>query len=117
MYKMPDCDCCEPHAEYLRAQGFDVDVEEPENLSPIRRAHGVPVEMEGCHTILIEGYVVEGHVTAETIRRLIAEKPAGVVGISIPGMPIGVPGMPGPRDEPIRVFAFGESAPTVFAEE
>jgi hypothetical protein len=117
LYAMPDCDCCIPHAEYLRANGFDVEVIEPEDLTPIRLAQSVPPVMEGCHPILVEGFVVEGHVSADIIKRLLSERPAGVHGISIPGMPTGVPGMPGPRDHPIDVYAFGTDKPTVFAEQ
>ena len=116
-YAMPNCDCCIPHADYLRANGFDVEVIEPEDLAPIRLAQSVPGTMEGCHTILVEGYVVEGHVSAEIIKRLLSDRPVGVRGISIPGMPSGVPGMPGPRDYPIDVYAFGTDKPTVFAKQ
>ena len=117
LYAMPDCDCCIPHAEYLRENGFDVQVVEPDDLAPIRQAQSIPGVMEGCHPILVEGYVVEGHVSADIIKRLLRERPAGVRGISIPGMPGGVPGMPGPRDAPLDVYAFGEGKPTVFAKQ
>ena len=117
MYKMPFCDCCEGHAEHLRANGFEVEIRETADLTPIRRAEGVPPGLEGCHTLLIDGYAVEGHVSAGTIRRLLSERPAGVEGIAMRGMPTGVPGMPGPKEGPIDVFAFGDAAPTVFAVE
>jgi hypothetical protein len=117
LYAMPNCDCCVPHAEYLRSNGFDVEVIKPDDLAPIRLAQSVPGVMEGCHTILVEGYVVEGHVSADIIKQLLRERPEGVRGISIPGMPTGVPGMPGPRDHPIDVFAFGTDKPTLFAKQ
>lgn len=117
MYKMPYCTCCEGHAEHLRANGFDVEIEEVEDLTPIRQAEGVPAELEGCHTILVDGYVVEGHVSAGLIHRLLTERPAGVHGLAMKGMPTGVPGMPGPKQGPIDVFAFGAGQPTVFAVE
>ena len=117
LYAMPNCDCCIPHAEYLRANGFDVEVIEPQDLAPIRLAQSVPGTMEGCHTIVVDGYVVEGHVSADIIKRLLRERPEGVRGISIPGMPTGVPGMPGPRDHPIDVYAFGTDKPTVFDQQ
>ena len=117
MYKMPYCDCCEGHAEHLRANGFEVEIRETEDLTPIRRAEGVPSDLEGCHTILIDGLVVEGHVSAGTIKRLLVERPEGVEGIAMSGMPTGVPGMPGPKEGPIDVYAFGEGEPTVFAVE
>jgi hypothetical protein len=117
LYKMPNCDCCEGDAEYLREQGFDVHIEVTEDLTPLRRAESVPEALEGCHTILVGGYVVEGHVSADTIRRLIRERPAGVAGIAMPGMPTGVPGMPGPKQGPIEIITFGEGEPRVFATE
>ena len=117
MYKMPYCDCCEGHAEHLRANGFDVEIKEVPDLSPIRAAESVPSELEGCHMILIDGLVVEGHVSAGTVKRFLSERPEGVDGIAMKGMPTGVPGMPGPKEGPIDIFAFGEGEPTVFASE
>ena len=117
MHKMPFCDCCEGHAEHLRANGFDLEIVEVEDLTPIRRAEGVPMDLEGCHTILVDGYVVEGHVSAPSIKRLLSERPEGVTGIAMPGMPTGVPGMPGPKEGPIEIFAFGHGLQTVFEVE
>jgi hypothetical protein len=117
MYKMPYCTCCEGHAEHLRANGFDVEIRETEDLTPIRQAEGVPPDLEGCHTILIDGLVVEGHVSAGTIKRFLSERPAGVEGIAMPGMPTGVPGMPGPKQGSINVYSFGDGDPSVFAVE
>ena len=117
MYKMPYCTCCEGHAEHLLANGFDVEIKAVEDLTPIRQAEGVPADLEGCHTILIDGYVVEGHVSAGTIKRFLSERPVGVQGIAMPGMPTGVPGMPGPKEGPIDVFAFGSDGSSVFATE
>ncbi len=117
MHRMPYCTCCEGHAEHLRANGFSVEIKEVEDLTPIRQAEGVPTDMEGCHTILIDGYVVEGHVSAETIKRLLNERPKGVEGIAMKGMPTGVPGMPGTKEGPVEVFAFGSGEPSVFAVE
>ena len=118
LYKMPWCECCEGHAEYLREQGFAVEIEVVDDLTPLRRAEGVPEALEGCHTILVGGYVVEGHVSADSIRRLLSEHPDGVIGIAMTGMPTGVPGMPGEREGPVDVYAFGpDREPSVFATE
>ena len=114
---MPNCGCCTPHVEYLRANGLDVEVVEPDDLALIRLAQSVPGTMEGCHTIVVDGYVVEGHVSADIIKRLLRERPEGVRGISIPGMPKGVPGMPGPREHPLDVYAFGTDKPRVFDQQ
>lgn len=118
LHKMPYCDCCEGHAAYLRENGFDVQIKTTDDLTPLRRAEGVPQALEGCHTILVEGYVVEGHVSAESIKRLITERPEGVEGIAMPGMPTGVPGMPGEKPGPIEVYAFdADGERSVFAVE
>jgi hypothetical protein len=114
---MRSCTCCEGHAEHLRANGFDVEIKETADLTPIRQAEGVPSDLEGCHTILVDGYMVEGHVSAETIKRFLKERPAGIEGIAMRGMPTGVPGMPGTKEGPIDIFAFGGGEPTVFAKE
>jgi hypothetical protein len=117
LYKIPNCGCCEGHAEHLRENGFDLAVAEVDDLTPLRRAESVPAALEGCHTILVDGLVIEGHVSAPTIKRFLSERPAGVAGISMPGMPTGVPGMPGPKEGPIEIYAFGEGEPSVFAVE
>jgi hypothetical protein len=77
----------------------------------------VPEALAGCHTILVGDYVVEGHVSAQTIHRLLSERPEGVKGITMPGMPTGVPGMSGDKQGPIDIYAFGDGEPRVFATE
>jgi hypothetical protein len=87
------------------------------DLGPVKRQHGVPPSLESCHTALVEGYVVEGHVPADLIDRLLRERPA-VVGLAVPGMPVGSPGManPGQAPERYQVLAFDRSGKTsVFA--
>ncbi len=102
---------------YLRANGFPIKVEDTEDLAPIKRKHGVPRDLQGCHTALVEGYVVEGHVPADLIDRLLRERPA-IAGLAVPGMPPGSPGMetPGQVPERYQVIAFERSGRTsVFA--
>src|SRR5262245_3486640 len=94
LYKSPDCTCCEGHAQYLKRNGIRVSMIEAPDLSTVKKEHGVPVELEGCHTILLDGYVIEGHVSINSIRKLLHERPA-IKGISLPGMPSGTPGMGG----------------------
>jgi hypothetical protein len=102
---------------HLRAQGFTVKVENLTNLRPIKAKYGIPPDLEACHTALVDGYVVEGHVPADLIVRLLRERPK-VVGLAVPGMPAGSPGMevPGSPTQRYQVFTFDKSGRTgVFA--
>ncbi len=114
-YKQPSCGCCDGHADHLRANGYKVTVVETSNMSLIKKKHGVSQEFEGCHTIVIGGYVVEGHVPAAIIDKLLKERPA-IRGISLPGMPDGSPGMSGTKKEPFVVYELSGSG-KVFATE
>jgi hypothetical protein len=116
LYKNPACTCCETYADYLRENGFEVTVEATHDLPLIKRQHGVPGPLEGCHTTLVEGYVVEGHVPVATILRLLSEKPA-IKGISLPGMPAGSPGMFGEKTEPFTIYEIGDEPAKVYAVE
>jgi hypothetical protein len=116
MYKQAYCSCCDGHADHLRANGFNVTVLEMQNMSEIKAKHGVPPEFEGCHTIEVGGYVVEGHVTAKIIRKLLKERPA-IRGISLPGMPDGSPGMSGAKREPFVIYELGSTDGRVFARD
>jgi hypothetical protein len=119
LYKNPGCGCCEEHAIYLRGHGYAVKVIESHDLDGLKRRHGVPEQLYGCHTIEIGGYVVEGHVSAETLGRLLREKPA-IRGISLPGMPAGSPGMSGRKLEPFMIYrieATSNANPRIYAIE
>ncbi len=115
MYKNPQCGCCEEYAKYLRRNGFKVTVKETHNMSLISRQNGVPEKLAGCHTMLIGGYVVEGHVPVGAINRLLKERPS-IKGISLPGMPDGSPGMTGVKTEPFTIYEVSDEA-KVFAVE
>lgn len=116
LYKNPQCSCCEAYADYLRQGGYEVTVKPSFDLPLIRRQNGVPQELEGCHTTLVGGYVVEGHVPVSAVNRLLDERPA-IKGISVPGMPAGSPGMtmPGEQPRPLTVYEIGGTAGKVFA--
>lgn len=116
LYKSPQCGCCEGHADHLRANGFDVKSIETHDLPLIKQSHGVKPELEGCHTIEVGGYVVEGHVSATIIKRLLAERPA-IKGISLPGMPNGSPGMGGRKTEPFKVYEITDGPDRIYAVE
>lgn len=114
VYKSPTCGCCGAWIDHVRDSGFEVEVKDVYDLDPIKASAGVPGEMESCHTAMIDGYVVEGHVPASDIKRLLAEKP-DVKGIAVPGMPIGSPGMEqGNYKEPYASVLFSEKGYQVF---
>ena len=115
LFKDPSCGCCEGHADYLRQEGFAVEVRSVDDLEQMSLGAGVPAELRGCHLIQVDGYVVEGHVSASTICKLLRERP-DVAAITLPGMPTGTPGMPGPRSGPLQVFAISKTggAPSVY---
>lgn len=114
LYKNPQCSCCESYASYLGDHGFDVKVIPSNDLELINQQHGVPKALDGCHITMTEGYVVIGHIPVDLVQRLLKKKP-DIVGISLPGMPSGTPGMDGPKPGPLTVYAFGKSGQSVFA--
>ena len=116
LYKNPQCGCCEGHADYLRENGFEVTVKPTHDLPLLKRQYGVPSALEGCHTTLVEGYVVEGHVPVASILRLLAERP-DIKGISLPGMPAGSPGMSGEKTAPFTIYEITDGPAKVFAVE
>lgn len=118
LYKDPQCGCCEGYAAYLRANGFEVDVKPTNDLGEISSKAGVPEQLQGCHTTFIDGYVVDGHVPADTVRKLLSEKPA-IAGITLPGMPTGSPGMVGAKTKKFVIYAVTKDgkAPTIYATE
>jgi hypothetical protein len=111
--KDPNCGCCTGWVEHLRNNGFTATVADTKDMPAVKTRLGVPEELASCHTAEIDGYVIEGHVPAHAIKRLLAEKPKAR-GLAVPGMPIGSPGMEGGRPEVYQVMLFGESAPVGF---
>lgn len=106
--KDPSCGCCDGWAAHIEAAGFPVRVVESADMGSLKQRLGVPAELASCHTAEVSGYVVEGHVPAAAIRRLLAERPIAT-GLAVPGMPAGSPGMdfPGVAPEPYEAFLFG----------
>lgn len=96
VWKSPSCGCCGDWIKHLEANGFQVKVHEVASAVPMRHRVGFDDKHGSCHTALVGGYALEGHVPAREVRRLLREKPKGVVGIAVPGMPVGSPGMDGP---------------------
>ena len=116
VYKSPTCGCCGAWVQHLRAAGFTVNVTEVDDTTAARRRYGFPDRFGSCHTAIVGGYVVEGHVPAVEVQRLLAMKPQAL-GIAVPGMPVGSPGMEvGGRQDPYDVFLVDKSGRgTVFA--
>jgi hypothetical protein len=107
VWKTATCGCCGLWVEHMRQSGFDAAVVDVPDLEPIKQKLGVPPRLASCHTALVNGFVVEGHIPADAVRRLLKERPA-VAGIAVPGMPIGSPGMevPGGHKQPYAIVAF-----------
>jgi len=117
VYKSPSCGCCGKWIDYLRANGFEVKVEDMDDLSEIKAASGVPRQLQTCHTAVVEGYVVEGHVPADALRSLLHDRPK-VAGIAVPGMPVGSPGMDGSPAQHYDVIAWDKTGKTtVYAKK
>lgn len=111
VYKSPTCGCCNDWVGHLESNGFSVQVHDRRNMQLVKRTLHVPEGLQSCHTAVIGDYVVEGHVPARDIVRLMREKPA-VKGISVPGMPMGSPGMEGPRRDNYDVLIYDETGKT-----
>ncbi len=105
VYKGPTCACCEKWAEHMERAGFEVEVQVMDNLRPVKAQYGIGYRLESCHTAVVDGYAIEGHVPANVVKRLLKERP-DVTGLAVPGMPLGSPGMEGPVKESYNVLAF-----------
>jgi len=118
LYKNPQCTCCEGYATYLRNNGFEVEVKPTNDLNEISRKAGVPENLQGCHTMFVDGYVVDGHVPVNVVRKLLSERPA-IGGITLPGMPLGAPGMTGTKNGEFIIYAVTKDGapPKVYAAE
>jgi hypothetical protein len=119
MYKPLRCGCCDDYAKYLEKNGFEVEVKSLRSLSQIKRTSGVPQHLGGCHTLLVDGYVIDGLVPINTVNKLLTERP-NIKGIALPGMPWGAPGMDSrPKDAPLVTYAFkeGSSKTRVYARD
>jgi hypothetical protein len=114
VFKNPSCGCCGGWVEHMRASGFRVETKEVADLSPIRRASGVPDALASCHTAFVSGYVIEGHVPAQDVWRLLRER-ARVKGLAVPGMVVGSPGMEQGPPQRYATIAFDERGTRVFA--
>lgn len=117
MYRDPNCGCCLAWAAHLEnGDAHIVETVDHPDMTSIKAEHGVPSNLQSCHTAIVDGYAIEGHVPAADIERLLAERPDGVVGLAVAGMPMGSPGMEhGNHRQPYQVIAFGPSGSTVWS--
>jgi len=118
VYKDPTCGCCSQWVEQLKKAGITATVNQTADIDAVKTKYGVPARARSCHTALVDRYVIEGHVPVKEIQRLLKERPAGVIGLAVPGMPIGSPGMEvsGVKPQPYNVLAFDKfGATTVYA--
>lgn len=111
VYKSPTCGCCGKWVEHMKEAGFTVDVENLRDLKPVKAEYGVPRSLQSCHTAMVGGYVVEGHVPADVVQRMLKEKP-DIKGLAVPGMPMGSPGMEGPRKDSYKVLSIAQDGST-----
>ena len=116
IYKNPQCGCCQAYAEYLEKNGFRITVKPTHDLVSMGRKAGIPDDFQSCHLGYVDGYVVSGHVPAKTVKRLLSERPA-IKGVTLPGMPMGSPGMNGQKTAPFAIYEVGPGAPKVYAFE
>jgi hypothetical protein len=105
MHKNPGCGCCALWADHLRSHGFTVESIEDPDIMEFKVEQGIPGQLMSCHTAVVDGYFVEGHVPAKDILRLLKEKPDDAKGIAVPGMPLGSPGMEHPRPQDFDTIA------------
>lgn len=111
VYKTPTCGCCSKWVEHLRSNGFAVRTTNLDTLDDVKARHAVPSRVQSCHTGLVDGYVIEGHVPASDIQALLQKRPP-IVGLAVPGMPVGSPGMEGPNARPYDVVTFDKQGRT-----
>jgi len=118
VYKTATCGCCAKWVEHMKANGFDPTVQDLPDLSAVKMESRVPAPLQSCHTAIVDGYVIEGHVPADAVQKLLAQKPRNVVGLAVPGMPIGSPGMEqGARKDPYDILAFDRSGTSTVFEK
>ena len=112
VWRDPGCGCCGSWVEHMRAAGFQVEDNLVASAAPARRMLGIPADLLSCHAAAVGGYALEGHVPASAVKRLLAERPAGVRGLAVPGMPLGSPGMevPGQPEDAYDVVAYADGA-------
>jgi hypothetical protein len=119
LFKNPNCFCCDLYAKHLEQNGFKVELVNTTDMDAIKQKYGIPERLDGCHTAIVDGYIVEGLVPAKFVQQMLKDRPK-IKGIALPGMPTGAPGMDGPKSQPLQVFtlergpAAASAAPKVY---
>jgi hypothetical protein len=117
MHKNPGCGCCDKWADHMRSYGFSVSNVEDAELFAFKEEKGIPQPLMSCHTAIVDGYFIEGHVPASDVLRLLRDRPQHVSGIAVPAMPLGSPGMEHPRPQPFKTIALlSDGSAYVFAD-
>lgn len=112
VYKSPTCGCCKKWVSHLESNGFNVHAVNTANIKSIKEEYGIPANLSSCHTAIVNGYLVEGHVPAQDIQRLLQQRPE-IKGLAVPGMPAGSPGMEqGNQKVPYEVITFSDQGKT-----
>lgn len=110
VYRDANCQCCHKWNEHLQAHGFKVDDQLRRDMNAVKQQLGLPLKIASCHTAVIDGYLIEGHVPADDIKQLLIDKPTNIKGLSVPQMPVGTPGMEmGERKDLFVVISFDEN--------
>ena len=113
VFKTPSCGCCYGYVLFLEEEKFNVKQTDMRSLHLIKKKYNIPLEMQSCHTTILDKYFIEGHVPIEAINKLLKEQP-NIDGIALPGMPIGTPGMPGEKEEPYIIYQLVDGKSSVF---
>ncbi len=117
LFKNPNCSCCDLYAKHLEHNGFKVELVNSTEMANIKQKYGIPERLEGCHTAIVDGYIVEGLVPVRFVQQMFQERPK-IKGISLPGMPVGAPGMDGAKSQTLNVYRLevrpGQEAPLVY---
>ncbi|MFO6422680.1 DUF411 domain-containing protein [Motilimonas sp. KMU-193] len=116
LYKSPTCGCCTEWANIMEQKGYEVKVHHRSDWTDIKQAHGMPPQLQSCHSAIIDGYLIEGHVPEADIARLLKERPVNIKGLAAPGMPMHSPGMakPGEAYKDFDVIAFSEDGLSIY---
>lgn len=117
VYKTPTCGCCSKWEDHLRANGFQVKSEVMNDVTPVKDKNGIPKELRSCHTGIIDGLAIEGHVPAKDIKKFLAKRTRMAKGLAVPGMPMGSPGMEGATTDKYETLSFDRNGRAVVFEK